>query len=216
MKDKTHNMNSVIKNHNIEDHVMSLEPWLWNRSSEERIPWFSTLGTHFESPQHPRDKHLTQKLVKIAGNSSKCCCLAACLEQLQSEAVSSPSLVKEADHFDDELTYENYIDPADQDFILSNGEDHVYADAPLLPDEDLEAQHWVCKHSVLQDPTTEHLCNNWKVLIPTIIKPYLYYVSWTLGKPLSPVPLSITLCNQSQCICKSVNIVCLLFDHKWL
>ena len=35
-------MNSVIKNHKIEDHVMSLEPWLWNRSSEKRIPWFST------------------------------------------------------------------------------------------------------------------------------------------------------------------------------
>ena len=25
MKDKTHNMNSVIKNHKIEDHVMNLE-----------------------------------------------------------------------------------------------------------------------------------------------------------------------------------------------
>ena len=28
MKDKIHNMNSIIKNHKIEDHVMSLEPWL--------------------------------------------------------------------------------------------------------------------------------------------------------------------------------------------
>ena len=28
MKDKTHNMNSVIKNHKIEDHVMGLELWL--------------------------------------------------------------------------------------------------------------------------------------------------------------------------------------------
>ena len=42
MKDKTHNMNSIIKNHKIEDHVMGLEPWLWNRSSKEWIPWFST------------------------------------------------------------------------------------------------------------------------------------------------------------------------------
>ena len=42
MKDKTHNMNSIIKNHKIEDHVMSLESWLWNRNSEEWIPWFST------------------------------------------------------------------------------------------------------------------------------------------------------------------------------
>ena len=38
MKDKMHNMNSVIKNHKIEVHVMGLEPWLWNRSSEEWIP----------------------------------------------------------------------------------------------------------------------------------------------------------------------------------
>ena len=28
MKDKMHNMNSVIKNHKIEDHVMDLESWL--------------------------------------------------------------------------------------------------------------------------------------------------------------------------------------------
>ena len=36
-------MNSVIKNHKIEDHVMGLKPWLWNRSSEGWIPWFSTV-----------------------------------------------------------------------------------------------------------------------------------------------------------------------------
>ena len=42
MKDKMHNMNSIIKNHKIKDHVMSLESWSWNRSSIERIPWFST------------------------------------------------------------------------------------------------------------------------------------------------------------------------------
>ena len=48
MKDKMHNMNSIIKNHKIENHVMSLEPWLWNRSSEEQIPWFSTGIAHLQ------------------------------------------------------------------------------------------------------------------------------------------------------------------------
>ena len=38
MKDKTHNMDSVIKNHKLKDHAMSLESWLWIRSSEEQIP----------------------------------------------------------------------------------------------------------------------------------------------------------------------------------
>ena len=28
MKDKTHNMNSTIKNHKIKDYMMDLEPWL--------------------------------------------------------------------------------------------------------------------------------------------------------------------------------------------
>ena len=63
------------------------------------------LGKHFESPRCPRDKRKTQKLVEIAGQSSKCHRLAARLEQLQSEAVSSPSPIDEADHFDDELAY---------------------------------------------------------------------------------------------------------------
>ena len=57
MKDKIHNMNSIIKNHKIEDHVMSLEPWLWNRSSEERIPWFST-NTEMKSICEPKVSYL--------------------------------------------------------------------------------------------------------------------------------------------------------------
>ena len=146
--------------------------------------------------------------------------MEACLKQLHSDTPSSPSVAALSDQFDDasNLAYENYINPTDQEFVLSNSEYQVIDDAHL-PDKNLEAQHLARKH-VLRVPdlsaSAKRLCNSWKAIIPTLIGPYLHYVSQMLGKPLSPFSLSITLCSQSQCTRKPVNILCLLFDHKCL
>ncbi|KAF8439952.1 hypothetical protein L210DRAFT_857438, partial [Boletus edulis BED1] len=46
------------------------------------------------------------------------------------------------------------------------------------------------------------LYHSWKSLIPTIVAPYLNYISRTLGKPLPASPRSISLCRHNDCACK--------------
>ncbi|KAI9455389.1 hypothetical protein HD554DRAFT_2240444 [Boletus coccyginus] len=82
-----------------------------------------------------------------------------------------------------------------------------------LPEATLKAQPPACK-CVLPDISAECLCTSWKTVIPTLIHPYLHYISQTLGKPLLPFSFAITLCYRSQCTRKPVNILCLLFNHN--
>ena len=179
---------------------------------------FGELWKHFKSPQHPRDKYKTQHYVEIAGHSAKHHHLEAHLKQLHSNTPSLPPVTALSDQFDDELVYENYIDPTDQEFVPSDSKYQVVDDTHL-PNENLEAQHPACKH-VLWVPdlsaSAKHLCNSLKAIVPTLISPYLHYISQTLGKPLPPFSLSITLCSWSQCTHKPVNILCLLFNCKCL
>ena len=68
-----HNINSIIKNHKVENHVMSLEPWLWNRSSEEQISWFSTYLTLSEAVKASTTmEELYSKAPEIKGDY---CCI---------------------------------------------------------------------------------------------------------------------------------------------
>ncbi|KIJ59523.1 hypothetical protein HYDPIDRAFT_51614, partial [Hydnomerulius pinastri MD-312] len=68
----------------------------------------------------------------------------------------------------------------------------------------------------IPDPPAEHLYNNWKSLIPTLVEPYLRYTSRTLGKPLLASPTSISLCNHAICTWKPTKLLCLLSDRKFL
>ena len=175
------------------------------------------LGKHFGSPRRPRDKHKTQRYIEIAGHSAKRRRLATRLEQLHSvEAPSSPLSVETfSDQLDDELGYENHIDSSDQEFVPSDSESYQVIDDTQLLEATSEAQPLARKH-VLPDISAERLCGSWKTIIPTLIQPYLHYVSRTLGRPLPPFSLAITLCSRSQCMRKTVSLLCLLFDRKFL
>ena len=118
------------------------------------------LGKHFESSQHPRDKHKTQQYVEIGGHSAKRHRLATRLEQLQSKIPSSPPSIETfTDQFDDELTYENHVDPSDQEFIPSDNESYLVVDGTQLPDATLKAQS-VARKCVLPDISAERLCSS--------------------------------------------------------
>ncbi|KIM58042.1 hypothetical protein SCLCIDRAFT_129208 [Scleroderma citrinum Foug A] len=64
----------------------------------------------------------------------------------------------------------------------------------------------------IPDLPSERLYNSWKSLIPTLVLPFLNYMSRTLGKPLPPCLPSILLCKQNNCERKITKILCLLFD----
>ncbi|KAF9223339.1 hypothetical protein BS17DRAFT_705615 [Gyrodon lividus] len=68
------------------------------------------------------------------------------------------------------------------------------------------------KQCILPDPPAECLYNSWKSLIPSLVIPYLQYMSRTLENPLSANSTLIFHCKEINCTWKSTKILCLLFD----
>ncbi|KIM53545.1 hypothetical protein SCLCIDRAFT_138868 [Scleroderma citrinum Foug A] len=75
-----------------------------------------------------------------------------------------------------------------------------------------ETQLTTSNQCITPNPPSEYLYNSWKTLIPTLVLPFLNYMSRTLGKPLLPCSPSILLCKQNNCEQKMMKILCLLFD----
>lgn len=165
------------------------------------------LGKHFESPLCPHDKSKTQKLVQVAGQSVQHRRLAAQLEKLQSISVDHILASAGENHTDVDIS--SGFDPTNQDFIL-NDELQPEMDA----DHSLEAPRQTSKRCIHPDLAADRLYQNWKLLIPTLIQPYLHYVSQMLGKPLPPPSSPISFCNCTQCSHKPTHILCLFFDRK--
>ena len=93
------------------------------------------------------------------------------------------------------------LDLGDEDYVPSDVEPEIVEDAHKQTNQgthDLshgtEMQPAMRQRHVLPDATAERLYANWKVLIPTLVSPYLHYMSRTLGKPLPPNLQSISLC----------------------
>ena len=184
------------------------------------------LGKHFESPKRPRDKRQTQHMVEIPGQTLKRRRLLERLEELQrksiTDAVQENDDILSNDAVEVDINdFTADLDPGDEDYVPSDVEPEIVEDAHEQTSQgarDLshgtETQTAMPRRRVLPDAPAERLYANWKVLIPTLVSPYLHYMSRTLGKPLSPNPQSISLCKTDDCPRKSTKLLALLFDRK--
>ena len=68
---------------------------------------------------------------------------------------------------------------------------------------------------LVQQARLDHFFSHWKSIIPTIVRPYLEYLSKTLGKPLAQHVSSLSTCLQD-CEKQSAVITCLYFDCQFL
>ncbi|KIK25365.1 hypothetical protein PISMIDRAFT_96876 [Pisolithus microcarpus 441] len=68
-----------------------------------------------------------------------------------------------------------------------------------------------CEHPVLQCTCHNHFFSSWKSVIPTIVHPYMQYLSEMLGKLLALQVSLLSACLQS-CDKRLTNITCLYFD----
>ena len=168
-----------------------------------------SLGQHFESPRRSRDKTRTNTTINVPSQASKCHYALARLAQLQSPSTPDTSESHESysidfpwenEAVDDFVMDEEYV-PSDTDHDMQDGEQDIGG-------TQLTMSNW----HIIPDPPAEHLYNSWKPLIPTLILPFLNYMSRMLGKLLPPCSPSISPCKQNDCEQKIVKILCLLFD----
>lgn len=68
---------------------------------------------------------------------------------------------------------------------------------------------------LMQWARLDHFFSNWQSVIPTIVRPYLEYLSETLGKPLAQHIPSLSACLQD-CEKQPTSITCLYFDCEFL
>ena len=97
-------------------------------------------------------------------------------------------------------------------------------EAPPMEQEDLlvmsdgeDASHGAtAQHIHTTCPTTRLIsaCAGWKVLIPTIIDPFLKYMAATLRQPLAAVGSQLSSCTSSCQEQKLTAVLCLFFDRK--
>ncbi|KAI6163355.1 hypothetical protein EDD17DRAFT_1693658 [Pisolithus thermaeus] len=146
------------------------------------------MGHHFTSPRKVRNPRKTQTHVSFLGQNTKRHCLLAHLDDLLNHKSAPPS---------DEPT----VDTLPEDSIV---------DMEIVVGTDME-ETGDYEHPTPQRVRHDHFFSRWKSVIPTMVRPYLEYLSETLGKPLTQQVSSLSSCSQN-CEKKLTNITCLYFD----
>ncbi|KAG6374455.1 hypothetical protein JVT61DRAFT_4497 [Boletus reticuloceps] len=162
------------------------------------------LGQHFTSPRRACDPKKSQQYVTIPGCHNKRQRLLNRLEELlnhKNDLISHPDPGSSAGHLEDSKFPDDdpprAFDDADDDTMFHTEDDDNVGDVQTIP----AAQSYAPRQS-----------EKWKALIPTLIDPYLQYITRTMGKP-TPMPTLTLSCCKRGCVPKSVGLVCLYYDH---
>jgi len=156
-------------------------------------------GHHFTSPRKVKNPRKTKTLVSFPGQEAKRQCLLTRLDDLLNHRVpGQPS------------TCEAIQDTSVENSIMDT---EMMDSANVEEDANLECAY---HPPPTQRACLDHFFNNWKAVIPTIVRPYLEYINKTLGKPTTEHVSSLSACSQD-CTNKWVsNITCLYFDCQSL
>lgn len=162
-------------------------------------------GLHFSSPRKARNKKKTSTAVNIPGRSFK---HQKLLDELQ-DLLASPPLEpgpSENHSFQAATHIPEPMEP--QDSLQMELEDAFTFDTVTCDSAAVEC--------VRTSRSTSSICASWKVLLPTIIEPFINYTAATLGKPLSVLTSSLSSCIAHCQESKSTTVLCLCFNRKYL
>ncbi|KAI6112818.1 hypothetical protein F5141DRAFT_1272645 [Pisolithus sp. B1] len=148
------------------------------------------MGCHFTSPCKVRNPQKSQSYVSFPGQNSKQQRLLAHLDDLLNHKSTS---VPPGEPVPDTLPEDPTVDT--ETMVVTDTEETSDHESRRGPQR------------VRQD----HFFSSWKLIIPTIVHPYLEYLSETLGKPLAQQISSLSACSRN-CDKRLTNITCLYFD----
>jgi hypothetical protein len=174
------------------------------RSSRAKHLTTSGLGKHYTSPTKARDKRKSGKIVIPLGNAKKHQILLQRLETLRKK----PQTNQTADNGN---YWEDSDDPTYQamDIDCDTGIREAL-EAPKL--QDIKPKGDGAK---LSAGPSLRLHASWADVLPSLIMPFLKYISSSFGSIMPPVDDLHTPCALS-CITKRTKILCLYFDREYL
>ncbi|KIK91409.1 hypothetical protein PAXRUDRAFT_149562, partial [Paxillus rubicundulus Ve08.2h10] len=160
------------------------------------------LGQHFSSPCKVKDKQKMQTYVRIPGCKHKRQQLLNHMEDLlnhkEKDTHSTP-------HGDDQ-------GPDHSPSVPHEAEGPKFYIEYNIPDDDNSIISALAPASA--GSSQPCLFNNWKMVIPTLIQPFLQYLMQMLGEPVNILSSSISHCTQA-CKLKQTMLICLYFDCKF-
>lgn len=155
------------------------------------------MGQQFSSPKKWRDKRKTQTSVTIPGQSAKRQQLLQQLNNLFNHKSSSPP----PSGANSPLLEEDITDTLDDTQMI----EHL---ADELTPEDTTSNYSAPSMAV------NRLYDSWTAVIPTIIEPFLQYLSETIGRPLTSCDGPLFSCHASgTCEPKRSSLLCLYFNR---
>lgn len=162
------------------------------------------VGQHFSTPPRKRDKRKTQIIAHIPGQSTKRARLLSELTALleHPSQTATPQSISTSSMPDGNIQADTTFTSEFTDEIASDI--HWHEASPRSSD----APH-------RRDPTdsSSRLSKRWQNVIPTIVGPYVKYLTQTLGKPLVTSNTVLSGCSREPCERKRASIVCLYFDR---
>ena len=193
-------------------HLVSLRsPLTMALYSRQRgtLPSTSTgLGQHFTSPRKVRDARKAKAFVTIPGRHNKRQRLLDRLEDLLNHNAVNPSVSRAP----------SLPEVPPDDGLVSH--DDTLPGTQCGVEDTTGVQYDILNDNVFPDPncnptpaTRTHRSDAWKKIVPTMIEPFLQYITQTLGKPAPPPSATISCCQQG-CIPKKMTLICLYFDRK--
>lgn len=155
------------------------------------------MGQQFSSPKKWQDKRKTQTSVTIPGQSAKQQRLLQQLNDLFNHKSSSPP----PSGTNSPLLEEDITDTLDDTQMIEHPADE------LMP-EDTTSNYSAPSMAV------NWLYDSWTAVIPTIIEPFLQYLSETIRRPLTSCDGLLFGCHASgTCEPKCSSLLCLYFDR---
>ena len=160
------------------------------------------VGQHFSSPHKKRDKRKTQTVAHIPGQSTKRARLLSELTAL----LEQPSQTATPQSIPTSSTPNGNVEP---DIMFSSKfTDEMARGIHEAPPQAPEAP----RHRDLT-VSSSRLSKRWQNVIPTMVEPYVKYLTQTLGKPLVTSNTILSGCSREPCERKRASIVCLYFDR---
>jgi hypothetical protein len=162
----------------------------------------TSVGQHFSTSRKKRDKRKTQTVAHIPGHSTKRAQLLSELTAL----LEHPSQTATPQSILTLPTPDGNIEP--DMMFTSESTDEMARDIHDASPQSPGAP----RHRDLTE-SSSRLMKRWQNVIPTMIEPYVKYLTQTLGKPLVTLNTILSGCSREPCERKRALIVCLYFDR---
>ncbi|KAL4076546.1 hypothetical protein V8B97DRAFT_2021910 [Scleroderma yunnanense] len=145
------------------------------------------MGWHFCSPQKPRNKKKNSTIVSVPGHAFKHQKLLDELNDLLTHPSSEPSKSTSVKAVSPIPIPQGLLEEDLEDMSFNFDSKEVPCGTPTVEPV----------HTLNPTAMAISLCTSWKVVIPTIIDPFLKYTAAMLGKPLDILDSLLLLCLMS-------------------